>query len=64
MGRNVRQLRKAKGLSQEEFAFQADMQRTYLSDIERGSRNPTITVVEKIAKALGVTPGYLLDHDP
>jgi Helix-turn-helix len=34
---------------------------TYISDLERGARNPTITVVEKLAKALGVKPGALLD---
>jgi transcriptional regulator with XRE-family HTH domain len=37
------------------------LHRTYISDLERGARNPTITVVEKLAKALGVKPGALLD---
>lgn len=64
LGLNIKQLRKAKGLSQEQFAFEADIHRTYVSDVERGSRNPTVTVVEKFAKALGVTPGYLLDTEP
>lgn len=64
LGLNIRNLRKAKGLSQEKFAFEADIHRTYVSDVERGNRNPTITVVEKFAKALGVAPGYLLDRDP
>ena len=64
LGLNVRRLRKAKGLSQEGFAFEAEIHRTYVSDVERGARNPTITVVEKFAKALGVSPGYLLDADP
>jgi transcriptional regulator with XRE-family HTH domain len=36
--------------------------RTYISDLERGARNPTITVVEKLAAALGVRPGELLDR--
>ena len=61
LGRNVQQLRLAKGLSQEAFAFEAKIHRTYVSDIERGARNPTITVVEKLAKALGVKAGRLLD---
>lgn len=61
LGRNLRDLRTAKGLSQEQFAFEAKIHRTYISDIERGARNPTITVVEKLAKALKVTPGELLD---
>jgi transcriptional regulator with XRE-family HTH domain len=61
LGRNVQQLRLAKGLSQEAFAFEAKIHRTYVSDIERGSRNPTITVVERLAKALNVKAGRLLD---
>ena len=64
LGLNIKKLREAKGLSQEEFGFKADIHRTYVSDVERGSRNPTISVVEKFAKALNVTPGFLLDTDP
>ena len=48
-------------MSQEAFAFEAKIHRTYVSDIERGTRNPTITVVEKLAVALGVKMGQLLD---
>lgn len=55
LGRNVRKLREQKGWSQEKFAFEADIHRTYVSDIERGARNPTITVVDKLAKSLGVS---------
>jgi transcriptional regulator with XRE-family HTH domain len=58
---NLRRLREQKGLSQEKFAFEANIHRTYVSDLERGMRNPTITVVEKLAKALGVSLGELLD---
>lgn len=61
LGQNVRALRLAKGLSQEDLAAIAGVHRTYASDIERGTRNPSITVVEQFAKALGVTPGSLLD---
>jgi transcriptional regulator with XRE-family HTH domain len=61
LGRNVRRLREARGWSQEDYAERAGIHRTYVSDIERGSRNPTITVVEKLAKPLGVRPGELLD---
>jgi transcriptional regulator with XRE-family HTH domain len=60
LGINVRRLREAKSLSQEAFAFEAGIHRTYVSDIERGARNPTITVVEKLAIALGVTAAELL----
>jgi transcriptional regulator with XRE-family HTH domain len=60
LGRNVRRLREAKGWSQEAFAHEADIHRTYVSDIERGARNPTILIVEKLAVPLGVTAGELL----
>lgn len=60
LGTNLRRLREAKGLSQEAFAFEAGIHRTYVSDIERGARNPTITVVENLAVALGVTASELL----
>lgn len=58
---NLRRLRHRHAWSQEEFAERAGIHRTYVSDLERGSRNPTITVVEKLAKALKVTAGSLLD---
>lgn len=58
---NMRRLRQSKGWSQEEFAHQAGLHRTYISDLERGARNPTITVVDKLAVALGVPVGALLD---
>ena len=60
LGTNLRRLREAKGLSQEAFAFEAGIHRTYISDIERGARNPTITVVENLAIALGVSASELL----
>lgn len=58
-GQNVRSLREAAGLSQDEFADRAGIHRTYMSGIERGRRAPTIVVVEKIASALGVEAGAL-----
>lgn len=61
LGKNVARLRKERGLSQEAFADHAGIHRTYISDVERGARNPTVEVVAKIAKALGVKPGALLD---
>jgi transcriptional regulator with XRE-family HTH domain len=60
VGINVRRLREGRDLSQEELAFEAELHRTYISGVERGVRNPTVTVVAKIAKALGVTPDQLL----
>ena len=60
---NLRKLRQTTGLSQEAFADEAGLHRTYISDLERGARNPTITVVDKIAKALKVPIGRLLDTE-
>ena len=61
LARNVTRLRKEAGWSQEAFADHAGIHRTYISDIERGARNPTIEIVDRIAKALRVKPGALLD---
>ena len=60
LGRNVRHYRHVKGLSQEALAEEAGIHRTYVSDVERGSRNPTIVVVEKLAIGLGVSASDLL----
>lgn len=60
-GKRVRKARLNQDLSQEELAHEADSNRTYISDVERGRRNPSIEVVERIAKALGVSMGSLLD---
>jgi transcriptional regulator with XRE-family HTH domain len=54
LGLNTKRLRKAKGWSQEDLADQAGIHRTYISSVERGLRNPTITIAEKLAVALGV----------
>lgn len=53
VGLNVKRLREAQGISQEDLADRAGVHRTYVSGVERGVRNPTITVLEKIAGALG-----------
>jgi len=54
-GRRIRDLRLAKGLSQEELAFRVGVHRTYLGGIERGERNPALKNIAAIAKALDVT---------
>ena len=53
VGLNVKRLREAQGISQEDLADRAGVHRTYVSGVERGVRNPTITILEKIAGALG-----------
>ncbi|WP_427975936.1 helix-turn-helix domain-containing protein [Acidocella sp.] len=54
MAVNIRRLRVERGVSQEAFAVDAGVDRTYMSRIERRLENPTVTVLEKIAAALGV----------
>ena len=54
VGNNVRRLREKQGISQEELADRAELHRTYISGVERGVRNPTVVVLEKVADALGV----------
>ena len=63
LGENVRRLRTTRGLSQEELAFAADMKRSYLSDLERGTRNPSVRALGRLAVALAVEPSELLRSD-
>lgn len=58
-GRNVARLRAEAGMSQNQLAERADLDRAYLSGIERGARNPGIKTVVRLAQALGVTPDQL-----
>ena len=60
LGINLRRLRLEKGLGQEKFALEYGFDRTYISGIERGVRNPTIVIVQKLADALGVPIAVLL----
>jgi len=59
-GRVVRQRRTALDLSQEQFSFDAGYDRTYISGIERGVRNPTLATICRLAAALGTQPSSLL----
>lgn len=58
---NMKRLRKEKGWLQEELADRAGLHRTYISGVERCTRNPTIRAVEKIAAALGVSASVFFD---
>ena len=60
LGEKIRELRKEKGLSQEELAFRAGIHRNYLGGIERGERNPALDNIAAIARALGVDTSELL----
>ena len=54
-GKRLRALREERGWSQEEFADRAGLHRTYVSAVERGVRNPTLSVLERLSKALGIS---------
>ena len=58
-GLAIRQRRQELGISQEELSFRAELHRTYISDIERGSRNPSLENIEKLAKALDISVSIL-----
>lgn len=58
-GSKVRQARMKVGISQEELAFRCGLDRTYVSGVERGTRNPSLKNIEKIAKALKISPSEL-----
>ncbi|WP_282478159.1 helix-turn-helix transcriptional regulator [Vibrio sp. ABG19] len=59
-GSNVARLRKARGLSQEKLAELTELDRTYISSIERGKRNVSLINICRIADALGCPPENLL----
>jgi transcriptional regulator with XRE-family HTH domain len=61
-GARVRELRQAKGYSQESFAAKCDLDRTYVGGIERGERNVALRNIETIAKALDVTLSELMEE--
>lgn len=60
LARNIRLLRAQKGMSQETLAFDSGINRTYVSDVERGVRNVSIDNVSRLAKALDVPAWQLL----
>ncbi len=60
-GRRVRERRMALGVSQEEFAAKCDLDRTYISDIERGKRNLGLRNIEVIARTLGASISELMN---
>ena len=60
VGRRIRALRQERGLSQEQLAFESDLHRAYIGQIERGEKNIGLQNLEKIAKALKVPVKELL----
>lgn len=63
-GKAVRLYRRHVGYSQEELADRAAIHRTYIGGIERGERNPTLTMIHRLARALDVSPSQLLEEPP
>jgi len=55
VGRNVKRIRLAKGLSQEQLAEKSGFSQQYISGLEKGQRNPTIISLYELSKALGVS---------
>lgn len=62
LGGNVRRYRKLAGMSQEELALESGLKRSYVSDLERGTRNPTVRALGRLADALKVKPAALLEE--
>lgn len=60
VGQNVRKIRLERGLTQEQLSEKSGLTQQYISDLERGLRNPTIITVYELAKALGVGHAELL----
>lgn len=61
VGQRIKELRAKQGLSQEEFAFKCDLDRTYITSLERGKRNISLENLEKIAKAFNMTLSEFFD---
>ena len=60
-GKRVKKIRESKKMSQGDVANILDVHRTYISSIERGQRNPSLTTIGKFAKALGVKTSELIE---
>lgn len=63
VGANIRRLRKAKGLTQEQLAHEAGVAMRYVAGVERAEENPSLRFLVKIADALAVPPAVLLTKD-
>ena len=63
VGSNVRKLRMERQMTQEQFAERSGFSQQYISDLERGRRNPTIVSLYELAQALGASPVELLTPD-
>ncbi len=62
VARNIRRIRRERGLSQEELASLVSINRNYVGMIERQENSPTVAMVERIAKALRIEPARLFEE--
>jgi len=62
IGKNIAAIRKKEGITQEDLAGLAEVDRSYLSEIENGHKNMSVMSLLKIASALKVNPSILLDN--
>ena len=62
LGIAIKRQRGSLGISQEELAHRADLHRTYVSDLERGVRNPSVASIEKLARALELSVSKLFER--
>ena len=60
LGENIRRIRLTKDMTQGDLCRKLEVDRAYMSNIESGKKNPTLSTIERIAKALGVTINELL----
>jgi len=56
LGQNIKRIREKRGLSQGDISRKLNMDRGYISNLENGKRNPTLSSIKKLAEALGVEP--------
>lgn len=61
---NLRRLRNAKALSQDDLAYEADISRSYLSQLEKGTYHASLKIIGKLAEALKVEPAEFLRSPP
>ncbi len=59
-GRILRELRSERGLSQEKLGFESNYHRTYISQLERGQKNPSLKAIFRLARVLGITPSEMI----
>lgn len=63
VGKRIKELRLQQGMSQEEFAFKCNLDRTYITSLERGKRNVSLENLEKITKAFNMTLSQFFDFE-